>query len=72
MNQQRFAGITYTDPLCLCVYDDGHSQCQIRILIYIDMTVARSRLDHRNGAILHHRPDQSRAASGNQHIHILF
>ena len=68
VDNQRLAGIAYSQSLGLCIFHDVCRHADICRCVHIDMTVACTRLDHRNCAVLHHIRDQSCAASGDEHI----
>ena len=70
MYHQRLTGIADTDPLGLGIHQNFYCHIHICVLIYVDVAITGSGLDHGNGAVLHHAADQSRTASGNQYIHI--
>ena len=71
MDQHRLTGIAYTHTLSLGIHNNICSHLQIGSLIHISMAVTCTGLDHRDRTILNHCLDQSSAASGDQHIHIL-
>ena len=72
VDHKRFTGVAHSDPLGFGIDYNGNGFIKIGILVHKNMTVSRTGLDHRYGAVLHHAPDQPRAAPWNQKIHILF
>ena len=71
MYQKRFAGVAHAYSLSFCIYNNIRSHGKVGGLVHIDMAVACACFDHRNGALAYDRMDQSRAASGDQNVHIL-
>ena len=68
MDDERFAGITYTHTLCLCILHNVSRHPDISRLIYIDMTVSRTGLDYGHRAVLHNICDQPRTAPRDQDV----
>ena len=70
MNQQTFTGITYTGTLGFRIDHDFCRFFKVCTFIHINMAVAHTSLDDRNGTVLYHTIDQACAAAGNQNIQI--
>ena len=71
MDQYRLTSIAHTYPLSLGIHNNICCHLQIGSFVHINMAVTCTGLDHRDCTILNYCFDQSSAASGDQHIHIL-
>ena len=70
MDQKRFTGIADTDSLRLGIHDDIDRHRKICTLIYINVAVSGSGLDHRDGALVYHCLNKPSSASRDQNIDI--
>ena len=70
MHQQAFAGIANAGTLCFGIDNNAHCFFQVSAFIHINMAVAHTCLNDRNGTVLHNILNESCAASGNEQIQI--
>ena len=68
VNDKGLTGIAHAQPLCLGIFNDLRRHADICGCVYIYVTVACSRLDHGNRAVLDYICDKSRAAPWDENI----
>ena len=71
MYNQRFAGVTYSKPCCLRIYNNFHRHLKVCIFIYIDMTISGSCVNSGNCSIFHYKFNQSCSSPRNYKVYII-